>query len=124
MTLYIVPVSEQLTLVLAKASKKILAKVHIRSMNRRHRLMREIDFFCTRCNVPLSAIKKICVVYGSGSFTNIRQATSVANTLHWLTNTRLAQMPEILAKESYDAMVVSKYLQPRYSGKPNITKSK
>ncbi len=88
-------------------------------------MIHEVVRFCGVNKVPLERLKILAVVRSDGSFTSVRQATSIANALHWLTGAKLVAMSE-LPKEGKPLAPQSKveWLTPHYTGEPNISQKK
>lgn len=83
----------------------------------------EILAFCTAHGQSLPDIEAIAIVDGTGSFTTLRQATSVANTMNWMYGTKLVRLKTFRGvNKTY--LPKGQFLQPRYSGEPNISKPK
>lgn len=123
MTLVITPGAASLDLRLVDEQGKSVATEHINSAIGRQHITKQVMAFYMKQNIRAGDVKVVAVEAHEASFTHSRQATSIANALRWLTGAKVGEA-ELFSNGKYSIRVSKRYLAPRYSGKPNITKPK
>src|SRR3989344_2428352 len=107
--------------------KGVIAKSKIKRKNQDD-LLKNLDVFFIKNNLKIKKIKGLATASGTGSFTSGRVASVVANSFFYAT-----KIPVLMLKsgDKIDFQKIisafnkreNKFLSPRYSGQPNITKS-
>jgi tRNA threonylcarbamoyladenosine biosynthesis protein TsaB len=111
-------------LVLFSAKQKF--EHHFANANLSENIISEIKNFCKKNSIKLSQLEKIMVVRGPGSFSKIRTAVAVANSLAFGLGILVVGIRSSEAEnfEKQEGLKGKKMTIPLYDKKPNITRPK
>lgn len=92
-----------------------------------------LDLFLKKCKLDFKDIRAFVLLEGGGSFSGVRQAAAILNTIHLIKkikviglDIRLYQDMEEIKQAANEQLIFDKeeFIKPIYSGEPNITKPK
>ena len=116
------------------ASKEATYLILPKKQDRSESILKGLNQLFKKANQAVKNIKGLIVVNGPGSFTGIRVALSIANTIAWQLKIPVVGISlnkgkdnQTLIKAGWSKLLKtnsSRLVRPFYGQKPNITKSK